>query len=238
MTVLVEVSDPMEIAALYLGDARPSHVLRPWITLGMISSFDGSATVDDGSTGLGGPPDRAVFRALRAVADLVVVGASTARAERYRAVRLPDELVKWRQERGLPPTPGIAIVSNSLDLDLTDSLVESRPIIVTSAASPADRRVALARFAEVIVAGDERVDLGQAMGELRKRGVERVTLEGGPTVNAQVADLLDEACVTIAPLLVRGDGPRIVHGQGGSRGALLDRVTVSEDFLLLRYLFP
>ncbi|MEX0757876.1 MAG: dihydrofolate reductase family protein [Acidimicrobiia bacterium] len=237
MTVLVEMSDPSEIASLYLGDARPPQRLRPWITLGMISSFDGSATVDDGSTGLGGPPDRAVFRALRAVADLVVVGASTARAERYRAVRLPDELVRWRQDMGLAPTPGIAIVSNSLEFDLTDSLMESRPIIVTSAASPVERRAALAHFAEVIVAGDERVDFGEAMGELRERGVERVTLEGGPTVNAQVADLLDEACVTIAPQLIRGDGPRIVHGQGGSREASLDRVIVGDDFLLLRYLF-
>lgn len=205
--------------------------------MGMISSFDGSATVDDGSTGLGGPPDRAVFRALRAVADLVVVGASTARAEQYHAVRLPNELLSWRQERGLTPTPRVAIVSNSLDLALTSSLVESRPIILTSAASAADRRAAMARFADVIVAGDERVDFDVAMGALRERGVERVTLEGGPEVNAQFADLLDEACVTIAPLLVGGDGPRIVHGHADSREASLNRVIVSADFLLLRYLF-
>lgn len=237
MTVLVEASDPSDIAAFYLTDPRPSHSLRPWIAMGMISSLDGSATIDDGSTGLGGPPDRAVFRALRAVADLVVVGASTARAEQYRAARLPDELVAWRQEHGLPPTPGIAIISNSLELDLTDSLAESRPTILTSAASPAHRRAALGTFAEVIVVGDDRVDVEVAMGELRNRGVERVTLEGGPTINAQFADLVDEACVTIAPLLARGDGPRIVHGQDGARRASLDRVIASDGFLLLRYLF-
>lgn len=202
----------------------------------MISSLDGSATIDDGSTGLGGPPDRAVFRALRAVADIVVVGASTARAEKYRSVRLPEELLRWRTERELPATPGIAIVSNSLDLDLTDSLAASRPMILTSAASPADRRASMGEFAEVIVAGDERVDPDEAMSELRNRGAERITLEGGPTINAQFADLIDEACVTIAPLLVGGDGPRIVHGLSGSREASLDRAIASDGFLLLRYL--
>ena len=236
MTEILEVSEVSEITAHYLDDARPARPDRPWITLGMISSLDGAATVSGGSTGLGGPPDRAVFIALRAVADVVLVGASTVRAEGYRSVRLPEELVAWRVARGMREVPAVAIVSNSLELDLSDSLLASRPLVVTSERGR-DRRPAIRDEVELVVAGVERVDFPAALAALRARGVERVILEGGPTVNGQTMDLIDEACVTIAPVLAGGDGPRIVEGGPGLRRMTVARVIVCEGFLLSRYLF-
>ncbi|HVR31416.1 MAG TPA: dihydrofolate reductase family protein [Acidimicrobiia bacterium] len=235
MTEFVEVSDVAGIADHYLDDARPARPDRPWITLGMISSLDGAATVDGGSTDLGGPPDRAVFQALRAVADVIFVGASTVRAEGYRSVRLPEELVAWRIARGMREVPAVAIVSNSLDLDLSDSLVASRPLVVTSERGR-DRGGAVRDEVEMVVAGVERVDFPLAMAALRARGVERVILEGGPSVNGQTMDLLDEACVTIAPVLAGGDAPRIVEGGSGLRRMKMARIIACEGFLLLRYL--
>lgn len=237
MTEMLDFVDPQEIAAAYLADDRPAHSDRPWTTLGMIASLDGAATVEGGSTGLGGPPDRAVFRALRTMTDVILVGASTVNAEGYRAVRLPDELVGWRRERGLSDVPRLAIVSNSLDLRLSDSLVESNPFIVTSRAAPIDRVDAVAPGAEVVVAGEERVDFGTALTELAVRGAGTVLVEGGPRVNGQILGHLDEACVTIAPVLAAGDGPRIVVGSEQLRRGSLERIIHSDGFLLLRYLF-
>lgn len=237
MTALLDLDDPQEIAAAYLADDRPARSDRPWTTLGMIASLDGAATVEGGSTGLGGPPDRAVFRALRAMTDVILVGASTVNAEGYRAVRLPDDLVTWRREHGLTDAPRLAIVSNSLDLRLSDSLVESRPLIVTSQVAPVARLDSVARGAEVVVAGEKRVDFGTALAELKVRGAGRVLVEGGPRVNGQVLNQLDEVCVTIAPVLAGGEGPRIVMGSEHLRRGSLARIIHSDGFLLLRYLF-
>lgn len=238
MTALVDLVDPHEIAAAYLADDRPAHSdRRPWTTLGMIASLDGAATVEGGSTGLGGPPDRAVFRALRTMTDVILVGASTVNAEGYRAVRLPDGLVAWRRDRGLSDVPRVAIVSNSLDLRLSDSLVETRPLILTSRSAPIARVDSIAQGAEVVVAGEERVDFGVALTELAARGAGKVLVEGGPRVNGQLLGHLDEVCMTVAPILAGGDGPRIVVGPEQLRRGALDRIIHSDGFLLLRYLF-
>ncbi|HSJ28754.1 MAG TPA: dihydrofolate reductase family protein [Acidimicrobiia bacterium] len=237
MTTVLDLTDPDEIAGHYLADERPVRQERPWITMGMISSLDGSATLDGGSTALGGPPDRAVFRALRAVADVILVGASTVRSERYRSVRLPDRLVAWRRNQGLSEAPRLAIVSAQLGFDPTDSLLDSNPILVTCEAAPSPERSRWASRGDVLVAGEERVDLDDAMRLLRTRfGTERVTLEGGPTLNGQMVGQVDEISITLAPTVVAGDGPRIIRGLEGVRSAALDRVIHCDGFLLLRYL--
>ncbi|MEX1005101.1 MAG: dihydrofolate reductase family protein [Acidimicrobiia bacterium] len=236
MTEVLTASTSDDIISHYLADERPAHASRPWITLGMIASFDGSATLGVGSSGLGGPPDRAVFRALRAMSDLIVVGATTLNTEGYRAVSLPENLRSWRERRGMTSVPGVAIVSKTLELDMSDSLLASRPTILTCHSAPDDRRAALASVAEIVVAGQADVDVEAAMTELAARGVERVVLEGGPTLNGHMSALIDEVCMTVAPFLVGGGGPRIVTGGGAVRRATLARVIHSEDFLLLRYL--
>lgn len=204
--------------------------------MGMISSLDGGVTVDGRSAGLGGPPDRAAFRALRAASDVVLVGAETLRAERYRAVALPERLVAWRRTRGMSDNPQVAIVSRSLDLELTESLAESRPLILTCDSSPIEKRQALAEVAEVILSGTDSVVPSLALARLHERGTGRVILEGGPTLNGQMIDLIDEACVTIAPLVAGGAAYRIVTGAQYSRRLDLMRVIHSDGFLLLRYL--
>src|SRR4051812_2248584 len=62
---------------------------RPAVRLNMIASADGATAVDGLSGGLGGPPDRKVFAALRSLADVVLVAAGTVRAERYGPAALP-----------------------------------------------------------------------------------------------------------------------------------------------------
>ena len=236
MTQLVELDDA-GIIEQYLADERPPRPTRPWVTMGMISSLDGGVTVDGRSTGLGGPPDRAVFRALRAVSDVVLVGAETLRAERYRAVSLPDHLVDWRRSRGMADNPQVAVVSRSLDLELTESLAEARPLILTCDSAPLKKRQAMAEVAEVVLSGTDGVVPALALAHLQERGIGRVILEGGPSLNGQMLGLIDEACVTIAPLVAGGAANRIVAGSQVSRRLDLIRVIHSDGFLLLRYLF-
>ena len=76
-----------EVAALYQARPRPGAADRPWVRANMVASADGAAALDGRSGGLGGPADRMVFNILRSICDVILVGAGTARAERYKPVR-------------------------------------------------------------------------------------------------------------------------------------------------------
>ena len=66
----------------------------PWLRVNMISTIDGAATGDTGLTGsINNAPDKVVFDLLRALADAVIVGAGTARAEGYPPLAKPTVVV-------------------------------------------------------------------------------------------------------------------------------------------------
>ncbi len=125
----------------------------------MVASADGAAALDGRSGGLSGDADRLVFSVLRSLADVILVGAGTARAEGYRPVR-PGEV--WTALRdGRAPVPPIAVVTGKLDLNedaplLAGAAEGARTIVLTSQAAPAARRAAVARHADVVVAGPAR----------------------------------------------------------------------------------
>jgi riboflavin biosynthesis pyrimidine reductase len=140
------------------------------------------------------------------------------------------------------------VVSRRLDLDPDSPLITAAPahartIVITAAQAPADRRAELARHADVIVAGDETVDLTAAVGALTQRGHRRILAEGGPRLLAQLAEagLLDELCLTIGPLMAGPGAPRIVAGTSGTDPVAtplpltLAHVLEDNGFLLCRY---
>lgn len=211
---LIDDADPV---ALYAADARPAPADRPWVMVNMIASVDGATAVAERSGGLGGPADRQVFRALRELPDAILVGASTVRTEGYGPVRLEDEAVDRRRERGQQDTARLVIVSGSLELDVSTALFaesEIAPIIVTSASADDRRRRELETVAEVVVVGAERVSMHDTLRMLRTMGVDTVLCEGGPIVNAQLmaGDLIDEWCQTYSPMLVGGTSTRAAVG--------------------------
>ena len=132
----------------------------------MVASADGAVSVDGRSGGLSGPADRMVFTVLRSLADLILVGAGTARAERYRPVQA-DEIWAGLRPAGAP-VPPIAVVTGRLDLDPDSQLLAAaapgaQTIVITTAAASPDRRAAIARRARVIEAGQDRVDFAAAV---------------------------------------------------------------------------
>ncbi|MGH3273510.1 MAG: pyrimidine reductase family protein [Streptosporangiaceae bacterium] len=188
---------------------------RPWVRANMIASTDGAAELDGVTSGLGGPADRLLFQVQRTLADVILVGAGTVRAEKYRPARPMPELAELRW--GRPPAPPIAVLTARLDLDPDSPLLARaadgvRTIVLTTEAAPADRRAAVARHAEVIVAGADRVDASQAISALAGLGHARILTEGGPGLLAQIAGAgrLDELCLTISPVLAGGAARRIL----------------------------
>lgn len=213
-----------------------------WLRANMVASADGAGFLDGRSTGLSSPADRRLFGLLRALADVVLVGAGTARAERYKPARRPPELAGLRDGRA--PAPPIALVSGKLDLDFMTPLFtaappDARTIVITCAGAPDDKLAAAARAADLIVAGDLVVDLNEALSALRARGLGRVLCEGGPHLLGEIAaaGLLDELCLTVSPLLA-GPGPgRVTTGPPfPARPMKLAHVLAADGFLFCRYL--
>ena len=234
-----------QIARLY---AYPPAPGRPWVRANFVASADGAATVQGRSGGLSGEADREVFSVLRSLADVILAGAGTVRAEKYRPVH--DHEAQAGLRAGRAPTPPIAVVTGSLDLDPDDPLLTEAPawartILLTTEAAPADRRTAAARHADVVVAGRDMLSAESIITALADRGHRRVLVEGGPHLLGQIAaaGMLDELCLTLSPLLAGGRGGRILaSGPAGgddlpAAQADLSLAHVLEDsgFLLCRY---
>ncbi|MGI9607280.1 MAG: pyrimidine reductase family protein [Acidimicrobiales bacterium] len=235
----VDDVNPLEV---YSADDRPAPNNRPWLMMNMIATLDGGVSIDGVSGGLGGPGDKAVFSAIRGVADVILVASGTVKAENYRPPQASEQVQEARAARGQDPHPQLAIVSGSLGIDPDHQVFgnpDARAIVITHEASPQERRAALADKAEVLVAGEQSVDLAAALGELASRGAGVVLAEGGPTLNGALVaqDLVDELCLSMSPMLVGGNSPRIVHGNTPAtpRPMTLERVLIDGDFTFHRY---
>ena len=237
---------PEPIDAAQAADGQRSADLgRPWVMLNMVTSIDGAAAVDGLSRGLSNEADRALFRALRAEADIVLVGARTANAERYGPARQPGTR--------------IAVVSGSLSVDpdlplfrppaagavstLRDAPL---PLVATTAGADPDAAARLAGRADLVRIGTESVDLPALMQRLGSLGARVVLCEGGPALNAGLfaADVVDEINLTHTPLVVADKAPRIAAAPPASaparspRAFELEHVIADDGVLFVRWTRP
>ncbi len=212
-----------------------------WVRVNFVSTVDGAAHgADSRAASISSRADQRLFALLRGLCDLVLVGAGTARAEKYRPVE-PDEVSSvLRQRLGLASTPTIAVVSRSLDVPeelLGDGMAPT--LVVTASGAPRSRLAGLIEDERIVTAGDGKVDLSSAIQALSRRGFRRVLCEGGPTLFADLvrADRLDELCLTLSPRLLAGDARRITRGPLITSDVRLHLAHVigAGDDLFLRY---
>jgi riboflavin biosynthesis pyrimidine reductase len=244
LTVLgpTEWLDDGRLTDLY---AYPDELQSCWVRGNMIASLDGGATDDGKAGGLAGPGDRAIFALLRQLADVIVVGAATVRIENYSGAQLSVTARQARQRRGQAEVPPIAVVTRSGDLDPGARLftrTEVPPLILTSARTVEDTRSRLGAVAEVVDASGPDRDSADAQVVLKilaERGLFRVLTEGGPLILGNLIndDLLDELCLTVAPILVGGGAKRIVTGLGNvhTRMRRTHLLADADGYLYTRY---
>jgi riboflavin biosynthesis pyrimidine reductase len=227
------------------------HYSRHWLDTGgvranFISSVDGAVTVAGLSRGLQTPGDNQVFAVLRDLADAVLVGAGTARLEGYAVVELSARRRAIRREFGLDEALPTAVVSHSLQLDPATGLFAAdgpRTIVITRAAANQSVRAQLEAVADVLICGDELVDLGAARLALAERGLTRLLCEGGPTLFAGLAQagLIDELCLTLSPQLAGPGAGRIIAGaswpldMAGRNPLRLEGLLEEDEALFCRY---
>jgi riboflavin biosynthesis pyrimidine reductase len=187
-----------------VGDHRLAALYRapslPWLRVNMVSTLDGAANGDSGKSGsINNAADKRVFHALRAEADAILVGAGTARTERYRVAAVPLVIVS---HRGLVP-------------EQLREAPRGKVLMVTCADSLGlDECRAILGDDQVIVVGDAQVDLGAMKAALVERGLRDVLSEGGPHLlrDLLAAGVADELCLTWVPRVIGGVHPRILEG--------------------------
>jgi riboflavin biosynthesis pyrimidine reductase len=237
-----ESVDESRLADFY---TYPDNPRSCWLRGNMIASLDGGATADGKSGGLAGKGDRAVFSQMRHAADVILVGASTVRVENYSGVQLPVGARQARQGRGQAEVPPIAVVTRSGDLDpsaLLFTRTEVPPLILTSARTVEETRRRLGAVAEVIDTSGtdpDSADSAVILRVLAERGLFRVLAEGGPLFLGSLIEngLMDELCLTVAPVLVGGASKRIVTGIGHAHTKMRRAHLLADDdgYLYTRY---
>jgi riboflavin biosynthesis pyrimidine reductase len=237
--LLPVVQEDVDIHAWYAQD----WLDRGGVRVNFVSSADGAATADGKSRGLQTPGDNAVFAALRDLADIVLVGAGTARAEGYRGIEFSERRATLRRDLGLADHPPVAVISRSLRLDPASELFtrgSRRTVVITTSSAQGAVLDQLQEVADVILAGDDDVDLNAARAALVERGHRRILCEGGPTLFADLtqAGAVDELCLSLTPMLVGPGAQRIVTGPMWAEEPvplLLEGVLEEDGALFLRY---
>lgn len=240
----VDVRRLVDDVASWLEAERPAAPgARPRTLLNMASTADGRASIEGRSGPIGDRADTEMLHGLRTIADALLVGAGTARAERYARVLRGAEDRQARLSRGLAEEPLICIASAKLDISpLTVPLLDepqARIVLLTPSSqeiSPCAASVGYIRRKR-----DGVLDLPAALSELRARyGVQTLLCEGGPTLAADLlgAGLADELFLSLAPKLA-GGGPalRILAGVDLDPPVALDLLSLHEheSTLFLRY---
>jgi 5-amino-6-(5-phosphoribosylamino)uracil reductase len=241
--LLPEPADELDDAELERLYDYPPGLDTPFVKVNFVASADGAASLDGTSDGLSSRADKKIFALARDLADVVLVGAGTAHAEGYRGVKRTEVRAERRARLGRSELPPIAVVTRRCSIEPDSPLVTDTvlaPIVLTCATAPQDRRDALAAAgADIVVAGESTVDLVLAVDALAERGLLRVDCEGGPQLFGELiaAGLVDELCLTLAPLLVSGDATRAAHGPlpPSAQRMRLASVLTEDDFLMLRH---
>ena len=195
----------------------------PWLRVNMISTVDGAATGAGGKSGdINNAADKRVFDTLRSLADVIVVGAGTARVEGYGEASAPTAVVSRRGD--VPP-------------GLRDAPTGKVLLVTCAGAAGLAESRAILGDEQVIVVGDDAVDLASMRAELLRRGFRNLLSEGGPHLLADMlrAGVVDEVCVTVVPLLVGGPHPRITAGGAMDVGLELVLLLENDGTLLGRW---
>ncbi len=216
---------------------------RPWVMANMVMSADGAYSVQGRSGGLSGQADKAVFNTLRGLADAILVGASTAREERYRRPSADDTTRAQRSARGQPERPVLAVVSGSGVFPVDQPFREGEgpePIVFTSNGAAADAELLShgLRFRLTGTDVNEPFRIGPVIQNLSAEGCRTILCEGGPHLLGQLVEeqMLDQLFLTLAPRLAGGETTGLLgRGATGSAELSLRGALEADGFLMLNY---
>lgn len=206
---------------------------RPFVTAKWAMSLDGKiATRSGDSRWISGEESRLHSHSLRHQHDAILVGINTVIADD------PELTTRLNGRDGRQPLR--VVLDSNLRIRQSARVVGANTLIATTRPG----RVGSAEVVKLPAAADGRVSLTALLEELGRRELLSVLVEGGAEVHAAflAEDLVDKACVYVAPRLIGGrEAPAAVGGAGVERlaDALrlrdVDVTRLGEDYLFTGY---
>jgi 2,5-diamino-6-(ribosylamino)-4(3H)-pyrimidinone 5'-phosphate reductase len=195
-----------------------NKMTRPFIFINSAMSADGkiSSTLHR-QVRISGKEDLARVDVLRAESDAVMVGVGTVLADDPGLRVKSRHLREARRKKGLPEDPLRIIADSRARTPPSARLLGPGCLLAVAASAPQDRLEELSSKCEIIVCGKEQVDLRELFSRLFERGVRRIMVEGGATLNWSLLKLglVDELYVYVGAMLIGGENaPTLVDGQG------------------------
>ncbi|WP_094226707.1 2,5-diamino-6-(ribosylamino)-4(3H)-pyrimidinone 5'-phosphate reductase [Methanolobus psychrotolerans] len=201
---------------------------RPFTFINSAMSADGKiSTKERKQVRISGKVDFNRMDKLRAESDAIMVGIGTVLADNPSLTVKSPELRENRIKAGLNENPVRIIVDSKAKTPFDADIFkkgEGKRIIIVSESAPDEKVTKLQEKADIIVSGKDKVDLLQAMHELRKRGINRLMVEGGATLNWGMLSngLVDEIYIFVGNLIIGGNSsPTFVDGEGFPEKELL-----------------
>jgi len=250
---LPEYALPVDLKHLY----GPLGFADRVVYANFVSSIDGVVTLgakpSAGSVISGkDASDRFVMGLLRACADAVLLGAGTLRATpghlwtpAHVYPALATEFTALRSALGRGAGPSLVVLTGSGELDFSHPALVRGAIVMTTAPGAKKIGSRLPSSCELVVLGKgKRLDIANAVGEMRKRGLDVLLSEAGPHVTGQLVGegLLDEVFLTVSPVLAGRDKEKRLGMVEGiellpDKGAWSKLLSARQhgDYLFLRY---
>lgn len=211
---------------------------RPHIVLSAAISLDGKIATITGDSALSSKKDKIRLHRLRAQTDAILVGKNT--------VLQDNPMLNVRYTKGKTP---IRIILDSLgQIPTSSKIIQSSrqipTIIAVSKKAPKKNLTRLGKFpVDVVIAGQNKVELKRLLRFLHHKKIKTILLEGGGTTNWDFVNqgLVDEVVVTITPYLVGGNKAKtLVEGDGFSKISKslrlnLRKITRQNNELVLYY---
>jgi riboflavin biosynthesis pyrimidine reductase len=217
-------------------ERAPEH--RPFTYLNFVTTLDGRAALEGTTSPLGAPADLEMLLELRALADAVLIGTGTLRAEGYDRLLRSEERRARRRAAGLAEDPLAVVLTRGGDVPWEAGLFQApeQPVLVYTAAAVEPPPVPAP--VEVVRLPDPSPEA--ALADLRERGIAALGCEGGPTLARALVEAacVDELFLTLAPLLTAEEhAPRLLEGGPLGEPATLRPLWVlrAGDELFLRY---
>lgn len=194
---------------------------RPFVFINAAMSADGKiATRERKQTRISGSLDFDRMDELRASSDAVMVGIGTVLSDNPSLTVKSRERREKRRRDGKDENP-VRIVVDSMARTPVDADIfkkgAGKKIIAVAETAPEEKLKQLSKHAEIIVSGKKSVDLEKLLPELKARGINRLMVEGGATLNWGLisAGLVDEIYTFIGNIIVGGkNAPTLMDGDG------------------------
>lgn len=197
------------------------RALRPFVFINAAMSADGKiSTAERKQIRISSKEDFDRVDELRASADAIMIGIGTVLADNPSLTVKSKERQERRIKEGREENPVRVIVDSAARTPIDAEVLKKgsgKRIIAVSKTAPKSRVERLSKTAEIITAGDKEVDLPKLLMELKNRGIDKLMVEGGGTLNWSLISLglVDEIYVYIAGLIIGGKtAPTLVDGIG------------------------